>query len=352
MMADGLTLEFWAKIRAEVAKNERWTGSPGPVAILKQFVHPPGVYFGMPVAEYRRDPSLGSTNIKDMRPNQRKYQRSSWMAERPVDTVTKSTVLGTALHMMVLEGIEKFSKAYVRRPESYNDLSQGDKTAMTKRIKAGLAMNQEMLSAEQYDLCVEAASMIVEHDSLRSSLTGGENEVSVFWVDEHTGVPCKARFDRLKARGIGDIKSIANEMQRPLEYAAGLHIKSFRYDKQAAHYLDATMQIPSFVKQGSIFHLDGLQAVNRLKLLDDVSSRIRAGDFGYQLIFVQTTGGAEVWSGILSPNNTLIKTAREEVHYALEAFNVALHHYGIKPWPASWKLSEIHQEDLGDFGWH
>jgi hypothetical protein len=346
-MVDGLTLEFWARIRAEVTLSS-WD----PVASLRQFTHAPGIYFDMPAAEYHRDPSLGSTNIKDLRPNQRKYQRSSWMAERPADRTTKSTILGTALHMMVLEGVEKFSKAYVRRPDSYSDLSQADKTAMTKRIKAGLAMNQELLSAEQYDLCLEAASMIVEHEDLRKSLTGGENEVSLFWIDDHTGVPCKARFDRLKARGIGDIKSIANEMQRPLEIAAGLHIKSYRYDKQAAHYLDGAMQIPDLVKQGKVVHQDGLRTGARDKLLDDVSARIRAGDFGYQLIFVQTTGGADVWACTLSPDNTLTKTAREEVHYALETFNVAIHHHGIKPWPATWKLGEIHAEDLGEYGWY
>lgn len=342
-MDDGLKLAFNAQVRDAVSRAQE------PIAELRKHCHSPGIYFGMLAAEYHRDPSLGSTNVKDLRNSARKYQRTSWMAEKPVDRTTKATIMGTALHTIVLDGVEKFTRDYVRRPDSYNDLSQGDKSAMTKSIKAKLGIGQEMLSAEDYDLCLEAVGMIIDHDDLRKSLTGGENEISVFWVDQHTGVPCKARFDRLKARGIGDLKSIENERGRPLEIAAMYDIKGYRYDMQAAHYLAGARHIPDYMKRGLI---NGASPAAK-PLLAEAAEHIRDGDFAYQLIFLQKSF-ADVWSCVLSPENHLIKVASDHVHWAIESFNVMIHRHGIKRWAATWKLGELHAEDLpgGEYGFY
>ena len=72
-------------------------------------------------------------------------------------------------------------------------------------------------------------------------------EVSVFWeheMDDGFVVPCKARFDYLKGRGVGDIKTIRNPYGRPFGEACMRHIVDYRYDIQAAHYLAARAELP------------------------------------------------------------------------------------------------------------
>lgn len=307
--------------------------------------HAPGIYFGMSADEYHKDPSLGSTNIKMLRRNPRRYQKNSWMNPSYVPTETKATIVGTALHMIVLEGVEKFSQHYVRRPASYNDLSQSEKTAMTKGMKAKLAANQELLSNEDYLLCIEAAQEIVDHDDMRKSLQGGLNEVSFFWRDRATGVPCKGRADRLKARGIGDLKSIANENELPLEIAAGFAIKRYRYDIQAAHYLTGIRE----ALKGSVFGAGAAATA----LVEQTKTNIAHGDFGYQLIFIQK-GDADVWSCVWSPENPTIRVATDHAHWAIEMFKAKFDAYGTARWAASWRLGELHAEDIpgGEHGWY
>jgi PDDEXK-like domain of unknown function (DUF3799) len=62
--------------------------------------------------------------------------------------------------------------------------------------------------------------------------------VSVFWIDED-GIPCKARHDYVKPRTLVNLKKFANIRQRPVDLAIHLAIAEYRYDLQAAHYLDS-----------------------------------------------------------------------------------------------------------------
>lgn len=324
------------------------------VAELRQIVCRPGLYFGMPAEHYHADASLGSTDLRALHKNPRTWQAYSWMTPEKYRLVYKDTeakVVGTALHEIVLEGVEVFNRNYVRRPAEYDELSQGEKTAMTKAIKANLKPHQSLLPSHEYDICIRAAQEIVEHEQLRKSLTGGENEVSVFWVDAKTGVPCKARYDRLKAAGIGDIKTIANMFGAPLEVAALGDIKRRRYDLQAIHYMDGRSMLKKFVEDELVVHMDANtpnQAVERVHLCADIR---KTPDFAFQFIFLQKSD-AEVWSGIYSPNNPTMINAAENRITALTRFVANCKQYGTQRWPATWRLSEIHPEDQGDYGWH
>lgn len=315
---------------------------------LRATCHKPGIYFSMPADEYHKDKSLGSSNIKNIRKGPRHYQKTSWMNPKYRSTDTKATIVGTALHMIVLEGIEKFSKHYVRRPDSYSELSQSDKSAMTKAINAKLADHQKLLSADEYDLCVDAAQEISDHEDMRKSLVGGVNEVSIFWIDEATGVPCKGRLDRLKARGIGDIKTIANEDDRPLDVAAMYAIKKYRYDIQSAHYLTGLRTV---IRQKGAVVVGAGASANELLL--QVKSSLANNDFAYQLIFLQKSL-SEVWSTVLSPENHIVRVATDHVHWALETFKAMYEKHGKERWPSTWRLGELHAEDMpgGEYGWH
>lgn len=325
------------------------------LAELRRITTKPGIYFGMPEAHYHADPSVGSSNLRTMHKSMRAFQAESWMTaqeDRSDRGKTEATILGSALHKIVLEGVEEFTRKYVRRSSDYENMSPSEKSALTKATKAMLKPGQEMLDFYDYKLCVDAARLIVDHKDLRLSLSGGCNEVSVFWIDVMTGIPCKARYDRLREAGIGDIKTMANQYSMRMEQASLAAIQNMRYDLQAAHYLDGRMALKKLIEDQQIVHVTTPTAAE-MKLRNDLCNGVRKTiDFAFQFIFLDKSQ-ADVWSGIYSPQNPIIRSAAEWRTTLLDKYRQLLMLHGAQKWPHEWRLGEIHPEDhpYGDRGW-
>src|SRR5262245_29067159 len=75
---------------------------PEPQPALKPLA--PGVYFGLPAAEYHADPSLGSTDLKRLLQAPAVYWWHSHMnPDRPPSPDSPAKQKGRALHKLVLE---------------------------------------------------------------------------------------------------------------------------------------------------------------------------------------------------------------------------------------------------------
>jgi len=323
-------------------------------------LHEPGIYIGMPADEYHADPALGSSNIKDLIKSPRKYWlRSPYNPDRDryVDPETDSTVMGTALHCRLLDGDIKFVKSYARRPDDLAGATPADKAKVTKAFNASLEGTGKIaLKADEWQLIEDTHSVITAHPDLAQVFKDALYEVSIFWHDRRTGTRCKARLDILKPRGIGDLKTIANERDNRLEKACKFHIKSYRYDIQAEHYLEARRQVPQFVENGDVFyHIENVHPMRSSGYVDQLSAVAREGRFAFQLVFV-SKALPEVWSCVLSPGNPMLATARDHIDTALEEFerlrNAPLLSTG-HAWPETWSLQELAIEDMpgGTFGW-
>lgn len=325
------------------------------LAELRKLTMKPGIYFGLSAERYHADPSVGSSNLRDMNRGHRIYQAGSWMTppeQRRQRKETDATVVGTALHSIVLDGVEGFTRTYVRRSSEYENLSQGEKAAMTKAIKAALKPGQVMLDFNDYKLCVDAAQLIAEHDDLRNSLMGGFSEVSVFWVDPATQVPCKARYDRLKVGGIGDIKTTANIFHERLERCSLAEIQRRRYDLQAVHYIDGRYALKKIIEDVGYYMID-TPTRDVQEARHELCERIKkTPDFAFQFIFLDKSE-ADVWSGSYSPQNPIMRQADEDRRMLLSKYRKLLEMYGTRRWPHEWRLGEIHPEDMpfGDRGW-
>jgi hypothetical protein len=80
--------------------------------------HAPGIVFGMPAADYHRDPSLGSTGLKRLLRSPSDYWWGSHLnPDRPLDNDAPAKQKGRALHKLVLEGEEAFAKAFIEEPQ-------------------------------------------------------------------------------------------------------------------------------------------------------------------------------------------------------------------------------------------
>lgn len=264
-------------------------------------LHVPGVYFNMPDDEYHADPALGSTSIKRLLEQPFDYWWESPMNElRPEREDTEALIVGRAMHALLLEGEEKFEREYMRGPDnSGKDLAPSDKANRTKAAKKVAAeRGQELLKFDAYARIKIAGQMIAKNPDLDGCFANGYSEVSVFWRSH--GVPCKARFDYLKVKGIGDLKSITNQMGREFTRACIDQISNYRYDMQAAHYLEGRAQMAQFIADGAVFGDHDAAWLKRVVAFERPA---------FQWVFVSKTGAPLVWSATISPGNGILDFA-------------------------------------------
>lgn len=306
----------------------------------------PGVYIGMPDTVYHADPSLGSSNLRKVAISPPDFWFSSFMnPAREDDKDTPARLRGTAVHVLVLYGEEAFSQGYLRIPHT-NDMSSGEKGAMTKKYNAAAATSQRIaLPAKVYDNVAISSAMISRNKELSRALVGGINEVSIFWIDEETGIPLKARLDCLKPRGVGDLKSITNRLDKSFPQACRDSIATYRYDGQAAHYMEARARIPAFVANKQVFAING-------KPYDFDYLRIVAAEkeYAWQWVWWQAEGAPITYSRVLSPKNPMLENGRGLINRGKAQFLAFNDAFGSDVWVLEEAATELYQEEMP--GWY
>lgn len=356
------------------AHTERGTSAP--------VVHPtprePGIYFGLPEAEYHADPSLGSTDLKRLLRSPTDYWWGSWMNPRRIpeagDTPAKKQ--GRALHKLVLEGRAAFHKAYVPEPQpadwpealrTMDDLKAvlrekgeklaGSKEELVKRVKAvapeavvwddvlatfmaGVVRDGfTVLKPEVFTEVEVAGHMVAMNPHLANAFKDGVSEVSVFWRDAD-GMALKCRFDYLKPRTIPDLKKCENRGEQPFEDACLNALRSYAYDMQVAHYLEAGY--PAFLelaRQGRIFGACPLPKGFERRMA-------KAEDMTMTLVFHQTSG-APVTHGLeIETGSAVLAWARREVALAKARYRDCMGRFGTDMWVSEAPIRRLSVEEL------
>jgi hypothetical protein len=297
----------------------------------------PGVYFDLDEVLYHQDPALGSTDIRRLLRSPPDYFWHSWMNPNrpPIDPDTPARARGKAMHKLVLEGEEVFSRFYKRRADDDEGASPADKTAATKAAKKALAPGQSLLSGADYDRVCIAGAMISKHPDLGDAFANGRSEVSVFW--ERGGVMRKARFDYLKPRGIGDLKSITNTKGIEFKAACRNSIANYRYDIQAAHYLEARGALPALVSEGLI---------NGDHDAEWIRAVAAAHEYAFVFVFFQADDAPITWSTILSPKNPIIPYARQKIDEAVESYIDFKQRFGTDMWLMTEPMAELSIDEM------
>jgi hypothetical protein len=302
---------------------------------------PLGIHFGLDEEQYHRDSALGSSDLRALRRGAK------------LQIKTKATTVGSAMHTCVLEGRDKFRRLYMRRPDDTPEASSADKSAITRKAnKDAAALGKIALHGDEYDLIETCAQVIDDHPDLSGALKGAATEVSVFW--ERDGIRLKCRMDALKPRGIGDLKSIANEYQDRLSIACKWAIKKRRYDIQAEHYMEGRDHVPKLFKAGLAFFHGKFAEDERLRLTKLLEQCSTVKSHAFQFIFVPKDGTPTVWSCILSRQNPMLAMARAHIENALDIFREHCDAYlRNERWAIVEQVGELHSEDMpgGEWGW-
>lgn len=359
-------------IRARHQAPARPASSPSERTAPRQ----PGLYFNLPMDEYHRDPSLGSTDLKALLVHPAAYwARSHMNPDRIDDSDTPAKKIGRALHALVLEGEAGFAKQFAPEPSpdaypgalvSLEDLKarcrelgepvSGTKAELAKRIKPKddkaiifddvLAFFRAMVERDKLEVLKPdamaevraAATNITLNPHLARAFTGGAAEVSVFWIDED-GIACKARHDYVKPRTLVNLKKFANIRQRPVDLAIHLAIAEYRYDLQAAHYLDSYPHLHAAARDGRVFGDCPLPAgwVKQIAAPEAIV---------YSWVFHQMDGPPVTVGRQIGPTSPTLNRAVREIAKAKRVYLECLRRYGTARWVADEPIAELVETDL------
>lgn len=188
---------------------------------LKQEI---GFIDGLSNEEYRKMRGVSASVLKNM---VRSPAHARFKMLNPTEQ-TPAMLLGVAAHAFTLES-GSASKLFCQRPEGMR--------AGTKAYEAFLAENpgKTELSFDAYNDAKAISEAVLKHHIAGKLVRGGSREISAFWIDEETGLTCKARPDILRDDGmIVDLKTTSDASPR----AFSRQIADLGYHIQAAHYLE------------------------------------------------------------------------------------------------------------------
>ena len=292
-----------------------------------------GLHFGLDEDLHHADKGLGSTDIRRCAKNPFNYFYKSWMnPNRPPDTDTESRLTGRAMHKIVFEGQAAFDALYMRGPNQ-DGMSQGEKTASTKAANAKAAsLGLTAIKAAAYDRIVIAGAMVTKNPKTARAFTNGCSEVSFVYMKD--GIRRKARFDYLKCGsiqgkmlcGIGDLKSVANQYENDFEAECYNAIARYRYDSQAAYYLDAAALLPDAIQEGCVYwHGTGDLDTESHELCKRL---VKMEAVGWQWVFHQTEGAPITYTMKLSPRSPVIEAGRIMCERGLDRYRQCMEHFG------------------------
>lgn len=201
-----------------------------------------GLYRGMPFDVYHAVDAVSSSGLKT-------FARSPWHYRNRVEVKpTKSMLTGTLVHCALLEA-NALAARYVVTPDTAPPRPSIRQVNAKKPSPETVAAVQwwsdfqaqcegkQIISADDYATMQAQVRAVQAEPELAKLLARGEGEVSLFWVDEATGLYCKARIDWLSLDGnaakVLELKSTADESPSGFGRTAA----RLRYALQRAHYM-------------------------------------------------------------------------------------------------------------------
>lgn len=322
---------------------------------------PDGIYIGLHEDRYHADSALGSTDIRNCLKGPNVYWHgSSFNPNKPKNKMTEARVIGKAMHKLLLEGSSEFRSIYVRRPDDDEDATPAEKSAATKAAKKKILEDQFLLKGPDFDFILSVKAIIDSDPELCGCLENGLPEVSVFWTRKD-GTRLKCRFDMLKLRGYGDIKSIANERNLEMGSACRYAIMNYRYDIQIEHYNEGRRELVKLATKSLFFfgtsHVSEVpknqfETVNRAT---NFINKVAAQEtFAAQFVFVPKLGNdgpgekaPDAWSCVISPANPILKISRDDIETALMIYRDAMKFFGPdNRWLPGRAVSELAIEEM------
>lgn len=203
-----------------------------------------GLVYDMPFDQYLAIDAVSASTL-------RAFARSPWHYRNRVEPApTRQMLRGTLAHCALLEPAALHQRYTVVPADAPKRPTKAQLAAKRPSDESRAAMEwwqafaeqnagREIVSADDLDITRQQLAAIAREPDLAAGFAAGRGEVSVFWIDEETGLYCKARPDWVGAIADGacdllDLKSTADESPSGFGRSAA----RMKYHLQAAHYVD------------------------------------------------------------------------------------------------------------------
>ena len=254
-----------------------------------------GIFYDVPESEYHKKTlgELSSSAAKQMLRSPAHYKA---YIEAEDDDSTPSKEFGKAFHCAIFEPA-RFLRDYAVLPED-----APRKPSITQR-QAKKPSDETIVAIQWWDAFTAAGRKVISQDDMtrilgmqasvqahpwaRRLLEGCETEVTIRWIDEATGVHCKARadsFKEMKKRYVVDAKSCVDASPEKFSrsvYEYGYHIQHAHYCKGFAaigkpldnYFILAVESEAPFVCQ--VYHIDAAAEARGYELTERAASRLQ-----------------------------------------------------------------------------
>jgi hypothetical protein len=150
---------------------------------------------------------------------------------------TQPMVFGKAFHTFILDGMVAFSRDVAISPEVNLRTNSGkEEMAIFRDANKG----KSIITPEDVRSIMEMDKAIKAHPLAKNLIGTGTNEVSVFWDDPFSGLPCKARPDKVPGqKTLIDLKKTRDASPAGFQRA----ILTYGYHRQAAFYIDGMSNV-------------------------------------------------------------------------------------------------------------
>jgi len=179
------------------------------------------IEYNLPAADYHRLPRASKSGLDKIARSPAHYKC------RELKEPSKAMRIGTALHSLVLEGVE---------PLVMPEFSGKGSVALRdewKAAHAGHLILSEDEAADVWGMCGSISAHPIAGPAFRRP--DGRAEVSALWTCPETGIACKSRFDWLLPSAIVDLKTAADASREGFARS----VATYRYHVQDAFYSQA-----------------------------------------------------------------------------------------------------------------
>lgn len=195
--------------------------------------------------------------------------------------------LGSAAHTLLLGS---GPQPYVIDADSYRT-----KAAQQER-DAAYARGDVPLLPDEFDAVQEMVAAVRNHPTAGELFTAGKAEVSLFWTDPVTGVPCRARPDWLRDDAIVDLKTSPSVAPQQISK----YVADFNYHLQASLYLAGATEL-GLIEPEAPFYFVFLSKnpphLIKVVELDDVALRIGHERMTLALEIFRDCSESGIWPG-------------------------------------------------------
>lgn len=197
---------------------------------MKNTFIPRGVIADMPSEDYHRSAGISNSMLSDLARSPAHFYALHMAPDRPERAPTPAMMAGTLAHCAILEPAALLDR-YAVRPSDLDLRTTAGKEL--SRLNTG----RDVISEAQYETAIEQRKAVFAVAELSSILQFGRPELSAFWTDEDTGLPCRCRQDWTHDNGDGtvtllDVKTTTDAS--PEEFSRA--VAKYGYHRQAWHY--------------------------------------------------------------------------------------------------------------------